>query len=76
MRRVSVRYASVFVLFVGYALNCALCFGDVNRNSIMETRGWSLHAPPYLRALEIENRRTAPKLQQHNIERFALQIIT
>ena len=75
LRRVSVRYASVFVLFfVGYALNCALCFGDVNRNSIMETRGWSLHPPPYLRALEIENRRTAPELQQHNNELFSLQM--
>ena len=36
-RRVSVRYASVVYLFcfVGYALNCALCFGNVNRYSIL-----------------------------------------
>ena len=61
--------------FVGYALNCALCFGDANRNFIMETRGWSLH-PPYSRALEIENRRTAQELQQHNNELFSLQSIT
>ena len=30
--------------------------------------------PPYLRALEIENRRTAPELQQHNNELFSLQM--
>ena len=66
----------IYFCFLGYALNFAFCYGDVNPNSIMETRGWSLDPPPYLRAPEIENRSTAPGLRQHNNELFSLQIMT
>ena len=34
------------------------------------------YTPPYSRALEIENSRTAQELQQHNNELFSLQSIT
>ena len=76
LRHVSVRYASAFVLFCWICSQLSFLFWECQPQFYYRNPGMVLTPPPYLRALEIENRRTAPELQQHNIELFSSQIIT